>query len=42
MAQNLDIREEIVLERANHYTMLWPEYTQIWAPRVFDSPFWKL
>lgn len=41
MAQNLDIREEIVLEGANHYTMLWPEYTQIWAPRVFDPPFWE-
>ena len=42
MAQVLDIREEIVLEGANHYTMLWPEYTQIWAPRVFDPPFWEL
>jgi lipase len=41
MAGSLDIREEIVLEGANHYTMLWPEYTQIWAPRVFDPPFWE-
>ncbi|HET7270538.1 MAG TPA: alpha/beta hydrolase [Rubrobacter sp.] len=41
MAQVLDIREEILLEGANHYTMLWPEYTQIWAPRVFDPPFWE-
>ena len=41
MAQNLDIREEIVLEGANHYTMLWPEYTKIWAPRIFDPPFWE-
>ncbi len=40
MAGALDIREEIVLEGANHYTMLWPEYTKIWAPRVFDPPFW--
>jgi lipase len=41
MAGSLDIREEIVLEGANHYTMLWPEYTKIWAPRVFDPPFWE-
>jgi lipase len=40
MAGALDIREEIVLEGANHYTMLWPEYTKFWAPRVFDPPFW--
>src|SRR5215210_51256 len=36
----LDIRTEILLEGANHYTMLWSEYTKIWAPRVFDPPFW--
>ena len=41
MAESLDIRTEILLEGANHYTMLWPEYTRIWAPRVFDPPFWK-
>ena len=41
MARTLDIRTEIVLEGANHYTMLWPEYTKIWAPRVFDPPFWE-
>src|ERR671920_945447 len=41
MAGSLDIREEILLEGANHYTMLWPEYTKIWAPRVFDPPFWE-
>ncbi len=41
MAEALDIRTEILLEGANHYTMLWPEYTRIWAPRVFDPPFWK-
>jgi lipase len=41
MAGALDIREEIVLEGANHYTMLWPEYTKVWAPRVFDPPFWE-
>src|SRR5919107_5648701 len=41
MAGALDIRTEILLEGANHYTMLWPEYTQVWAPRVFDPPFWE-
>jgi len=41
MAESLDIRTEILLEGASHYTMLWPEYTRIWAPRVFDPPFWK-
>jgi lipase len=41
MAGPLDIRTEILLEGANHYTMLWPQYTRVWAPRVFDPPFWE-
>ncbi|HEX6710502.1 MAG TPA: alpha/beta hydrolase [Rubrobacter sp.] len=41
MAQALDVREEIVVQGANHYTMLWPEYTRVWAPQVFDPPFWE-
>jgi hypothetical protein len=41
MAELLDIRTEILLEGANHYTMLWSEYTRVWAPRVFDPPFWE-
>src|ERR687890_969713 len=41
MARLLDIRTEVLLEGANHYTMLWPEFTRIWAPRVFDPPFWE-
>jgi len=41
MAGPLDIRTEVLLEGANHYTMLWPEYTRIWAPRIFDPPFWE-
>ncbi|HEX5911573.1 MAG TPA: alpha/beta hydrolase [Rubrobacter sp.] len=41
MAVPLDIRTEIFLEGANHYTMLWPEHTRVWAPRVFDPPFWE-
>jgi lipase len=41
MAGPLDIRTEILLEGANHYTMLWPEYTHVWAGKVFDPPFWE-
>jgi pimeloyl-ACP methyl ester carboxylesterase len=41
MAGPLDIRTEVLLDGANHYTMLWPEYTRVWAPRVFDPPFWE-
>jgi lipase len=40
MAGSLDIREEALVEGANHYTMLWPEYTRVWVPRVFNPPFW--
>jgi lipase len=42
MARVLDLRSESLLEGANHYTMLWPEYTRVWAPQVFDPPFWEL
>ena len=41
MAGSLDIREEVLVEGANHYTVLWPEYTGVWVPRVFDPPFWE-
>src|SRR5215213_3808472 len=41
MAGPLDIRTEILLEGANHYTMLWPYYTRVCAPMVFDPPFWE-
>jgi pimeloyl-ACP methyl ester carboxylesterase len=41
MAGSLDIREEVLVEGANHYTMLWPEHTEIWVPRIFGSPFWE-
>ena len=41
MAGSLDIREEVLVEGANHYTMLWPDYTKVWAPRIFDPPFWE-
>ncbi len=41
MAGVLHLRSDILVEGANHYTMLWPEYTRIWAPQVFDPPFWE-
>jgi lipase len=40
-AEVLDLRFEILLEGATHYTMLWPEHTRIWVPQVFDPPFWE-
>jgi lipase len=41
MAGSLDVRAEMVLEGANHYTMLWPEHAEIWVPRIFAPPFWE-
>jgi pimeloyl-ACP methyl ester carboxylesterase len=41
MARSLDISEEVLVEGANHYTMLWPEYTRVWADKVFNPPFWE-
>src|ERR687893_1807029 len=41
MAGSLDIRTEILLGGANHYTMLWPEYSRVWADKVFNPPFWE-
>jgi lipase len=41
MAGVLDLRSDTVVEGANHYTMLWPEYTRIWVPDVFEPPFWE-
>jgi lipase len=41
MAEVLDLRSDILLEGANHYTMLWPKYTRVWADKVFDPPFWE-
>jgi lipase len=41
MAGSLDIREEVQIEGANHYTMLWPEYTRVWVDKVFNPPFWE-
>jgi lipase len=41
MAGALDLRSDTVVDGANHYTMLWPEYTRVWADKVFDSPLWE-
>jgi lipase len=41
MAGVLDLRSDTLLEGANHYTMLWPKYTRIWADKVFNPPFWE-
>ncbi len=41
MAAVLDLRSDTVVEGANHYTMLWSEYTRIWVPEVFEPPPWE-
>jgi len=41
MAGALDLRLDTVVDGANHYAMLWPEYTRVWADKVFDSPLWE-
>ena len=41
MAGVLDLRSDTLVDGANHYTMLWPEYAQIWVPNIFDPPFWE-
>jgi pimeloyl-ACP methyl ester carboxylesterase len=41
MAEALDVRREMVLEGANHYTMLWPEYTQKWADILRDDSWFR-
>jgi pimeloyl-ACP methyl ester carboxylesterase len=41
MAELLDIRSEMVLPAANHYTMLWPPYTQQWAGLLRDDGWWR-
>jgi lipase len=37
MAEVLDLRSDIVVEGANHYTMLWPEYIPQWADILRDD-----
>jgi lipase len=42
MAGALDLRSDVLVEGANHYTILWPEYTRVWVDKVFNPPFWEL
>lgn len=37
MAAALDLRSDTLLEGANHYTMLWPEYIPQWADVLRDE-----
>ena len=41
MAAALEIRREILVEGANHYTMLWPEYAPRWAPILRDDSWYR-
>jgi hypothetical protein len=41
MAEALDLRSEMVLPGGNHYTMLWPPYTQQWAGLLYDDGWWR-
>ena len=41
MAEALDLRSEMVLPGANHYTMLWPPYTQQWVGLLRDDGWWR-
>jgi lipase len=41
MAEALDLRSEMVLPGANHYTMLWPEYTPKWADILRDDSWFR-
>ena len=41
MAGSLDIRSEMALPGANHYTMLWPEYTPKWADILRDDSWFR-
>jgi lipase len=41
MAEALGLRSEMVLPGANHYTMLWPEYTPKWAGILRDDSWFR-
>jgi lipase len=41
LAKVFDLRSVTLVEGANHYTMLWPDHTRVWADKVFDPPFWE-
>jgi len=37
IAESLDLRSDTVVEGANHYTMLWPQFTPLWADVLRDD-----
>jgi len=40
MSDALDIQREILVKGANHYTLLWPEFTSVWTNILTeDGPF---
>ncbi len=41
MAGILDLRSEVLVEGANHYTMLWPEHTPKWAGILSDDGWFR-
>ncbi len=41
MAEALDLRGEILVEGANHYTMLWPEHTPKWVDILSDDSWFR-
>ncbi len=41
MAGSLDLRSEMLVEGANHYTMLWTEYTPKWAGILSDDSWFR-
>ena len=41
MADVLDVRTEMVLPGANHYTMMWPPHTQQWVELLRDDSWFR-
>jgi lipase len=41
MAGALDVRREMVLQGANHYTMMWPPHTQQWADLLRSDEWYR-
>lgn len=41
MAEALDLRFEMVLPEANHYTMMWPPYTQQWVDLLRSDEWYR-
>ena len=41
MAENLDLRSEMVLPGANHYTMMWEPHAAVWSELLPDDGWWR-